>query len=181
MRRVGYVHSFSDIDYIEEQSIALQELTLDALFYQEDYNQTENVLDEIITNLNNGDQLIIYELVCLGKAVIQLGEFLQRAHEQGINIVILKKEGIFKQLTDEAICSMVIGISFTEKKIIADRTTKGLAVARRQGRIGGRPKISEETIREIYHLYHEYSLTLREIAEQCNVSLGTAHKYTKID
>jgi AcrR family transcriptional regulator len=39
--------------------------------------------------------------------------------------------------------------------------------------------VSEETIERIRFLYKFRSYTLREIAEECNVSLGTAYKYVQ--
>ena len=108
------------------------------------------ILDEEEFNgLRRGDELIVYELKSLGKSITQLATFFN--------------------LVDE--------LAEMESFIISERTTKGIQNARRSGRVGGRPKISEEKIEEIRYLYHNQSYTLRKIAEECNVSLGTAYKY----
>lgn len=54
-----------------------------------------------------------------------------------------------------------------------------MKAARRRGKIGGIPKISKETVERIKILYNDRSYTLREIAEECDVSLGTAYKYVQ--
>lgn len=70
-------------------------------------------------------------------------------------------------------------IAEMEKSVIRERTTKGLKEARLKGRVGGRPRISPETIEKIKSLYNHKRYTLRQIAQECNISLGTAYKYVQ--
>ncbi len=92
---------------------------------------------------------------------------------QGVDVIE------FQVIDDRQFYDLVSEIAEMESFVISERTTRGIQKARRSGRVGGRPKVSEETIEEIRYLYHNQSYTLREIAEKCDVSLGTAYKYVQ--
>lgn len=98
----------------------------------------------------------------------KLYEVLEAAH---IELIFLNETTDFS-LYLRKICEI-------EGKNIRYRTNKGLLRAKEKGIVGGRPSISEQQKELIYKLYHIQKLSLREIATQCNVSLGTAYKYAK--
>ena len=183
MKTIGYVYSSSEESYVNEQIEALQSFNIDTVNVEEEANegiaQSDDVLKEIVTTLTAGDQLVVYELRCLGKSIIQLAEFLGELKEKNIKLVVVKKGAAYSDIDDAPYVEMILKIAEMEKMIIRERTTKGLQEARRKGRVGGRPKISEETIEQIRFLYNNNRYTLRQIAEECNISLGTAYKYVQ--
>ena len=175
MKTIGYVYASSEENYVKEQIEGLKSVNIESVTVEEEVNegitQNDDVLKEIVATLNSGDELVVYELRCLGKSIIQLAEFLAELKEKGIQLVVVKKGAAYVE--------MILKIAEMEKMIIRERTTKGLQEARRKGRVGGRPKISEETIEQIRFLYNNNRYTLRQIAEECNISLGTAYKYVQ--
>lgn len=183
MKRIGYVYGLYDDEYVKKQYRALQREELDTILIEEnsqvDTAKNNKVLDEIIITLKPGDQLVVYELECIGKAIVQLGIFLENLRKKQIELIVLNKKVLSEEISDFLYSEMIIRISEAEKSVISERTTRGLEAARRKGRIGGRPKVSEDTIKKIRYLYKNQSYTLREIAEECNVSLGTAYKYVQ--
>lgn len=185
MRRIGYVSNFYNNDYMKEQHEALEKQNLETIIIEEKFNNESNqdydMLKEILFTLSQGDELVVYELECLGKSIIQLSSFLKELENKKINLIILNKGVLNLDVSDELYIEMILRISESERIVIRERTTKGLQEARRKGRVGGRPKISEETIERIDYLYHNQSYTLREISEECDVSLGTVYKYAQRD
>lgn len=183
MKKIGYVYASSEESYVKEQIEGLKSINIETVTVEEELNegvtQNDDVLKEVVATLNSGDELIVYELRCLGKSIIQLAEFLSDLKEKGIQLVVVKKGAAYSDIDDSPYVEMILKIAEMEKKIIRERTTKGLQEARRKGRVGGRPKISEETIEQIRFLYNNNRYTLRQIAEECNISLGTAYKYVQ--
>lgn len=180
MRKVGYILGICEADYIRIQKQALEQLELDTIVVEEstkELDQNDEILKEVIGVLEAGDKIFVYELGCLGKTIVQLGDFLEELLIKKIELVIVNKKTCSKKITDKLYMELIINVSDVEKATIRMRTTKGIEKARSQGRIGGRPKISEKTVKQIHYLYHNQSYTLREIAEECDVSLGTAYKY----
>lgn len=167
MERIGYVFSSLDYTYIEEQISVIKSFGITKIIIDE----------EEISNLKKGDELIIYELKSLGKSITQLAPFFAYLDKNDIKLTILSKNYDYPNLSNKQMLNLITELADMESFIISERTTKGIQKARRSGRIGGRPKISNETIERIKYLYHSQSYTLRKIAEECNVSLGTAYKY----
>ncbi|MEG0256146.1 MAG: recombinase family protein [Vagococcus sp.] len=183
MKAIGYVYASSEETYVKEQIEGLKTFNIETVSVEKEnltgVSQNDTVLTEIVDTLEPGDELVIYELRCLGKSIIQLAEFLSELKEKKVQLVVVKKGAAYSDIKDGPYVEMVLKIAEMEKMIIRERTTKGLQEARRKGRVGGRPKISEETIEQIRHLYNNNRYTLRQIAEECNISLGTAYKYVQ--
>ena len=180
MKKVGYVYGICEADYLDKQKESLKRLQLDTVVVEKEMakdNQNDEVLKEVVGVLSSGDQLVIYELGCLGKTIIQLGEFLEELTAKGIELVVINKKNASETISNKVYMELVCSVSEAEKVTIRRRTTKGIEKAKSQGRVGGRPRISEQTIKQIKYLYHNQSYTLREIAEECDVSLGTTYKY----
>ena len=169
MERIGYVYSSLDDTYIKKQIEAIKEFGVKKIILEE----------EGVNELKEGDELVVYELRSLGKTITQLDQFLTFLDKKNIKLTLIDKESEFQVITDHQFYDLVSEIAEMESFIISERTTRGIQKARRSGRIGGRPKVSEETIEEIRYLYHNQSYTLREIAEKCDVSLGTTYKYVQ--
>lgn len=167
MERIGYVFSSLDYTYTEEQFSVIQSFGIKKIIIDE----------EEISNLKKGDELIVYELKSLGKSITQLAPFFAYLDKNDIKLTILSKNYDYPNLSNKQMLNIITELADMESFIISERTTKGIQKARRSGRIGGRPKIPDETIEKIKYLYHSQSYTLRKIAEECNVSLGTAYKY----
>jgi DNA invertase Pin-like site-specific DNA recombinase len=174
MKTIGYVYASSEESYVKEQIEGLKSVNIETVTVEEELNEGISQ-----ATLNSGDELVVYELRCLGKSIIQLAEFLAELKEKNIQLVVVKKGAAYSDIADGPYVEMILKIAEMEKMIIRERTTKGLQEARRKGRVGGRPKISEETIEQIRFLYNNNRYTLRQIAEECNISLGTAYKYVQ--
>ncbi len=167
MEKIGYVYSSLDETYIKEQIEAIKKFGVKKIILDE----------EEFKSLKKGDELIIYELKSLGKSITQLASFFMYLDKKEIKMTIISKCKDYPDMTDKQFIDLVMELADLESFIISERTTKGIQIARRSGRVGGRPKISKEKVEEIRYLYHNQSYTLRKIAEKCDVSLGTAYKY----
>jgi len=170
MKTIGYVYASSEESYVKEQIEGLKSVNIETVTVEEELNegisQNDDVLKEIVATLNSGDELVVYELRCLGKSIIQLAEFLAELKEKNIQLVVVKKGAAYSDIADGPYVEMILKIAEMEKMIIRERTTKGLQEARR-------------TIEQIRFLYNNNRYTLRQIAEECNISLGTAYKYVQ--
>ncbi|WP_170167966.1 recombinase family protein [Vagococcus penaei] len=183
MKKIGYINNNGSDIYEKEQLNALTTYNVDnitaTLDGEEIVLNDDIVLSEVIGELETGDELVVYELRSIGKSIIQLADFLEDLKTRGIKLVVLNKGEVYSGIDDTAYLEMILKIAEMEKVIIRERTTKGLQEARKNGRVGGRPKISQETIDQIRFLYNNNRYTLRQIAEECNISLGTAYKYVQ--
>jgi DNA invertase Pin-like site-specific DNA recombinase len=81
--------------------------------------------------------------------------------------------GIFK----DAVLAILAVIAKQERVRLSERVHAGLARARKQGRIGGRPKLVLDPDR-IMQLDAD-GWTIREIAEEMGVSIASIHRILK--
>jgi DNA invertase Pin-like site-specific DNA recombinase len=85
----------------------------------------------------------------------------------------LDSTGIFK----EAVIGILAAVAKQERVRLSERTIAGLERARKQGRIGGRPKVEDDpmTMHEFYKL-QKAGLPVRTIAERLGISATTVQK-----
>ena len=181
MTKYGYAYSATG-DSLEKQVETLKKYGVENIVVESATESVDNVhadLDNLVATLVQGDQIVVQRLICIGKSIIQLADFLNMLEEKGASLVVVEKATELSGLTDEAYAQSIKSFAKMEKDIIRERTSRGLEFARKNGRIGGRPKISQETVEKIQFLYNNNKYTLRQIAEECQISLGTAYKYTQ--
>ena len=182
MKKIGYIDSFGNSIFEKKQLDIYHGMGIEEIYFNRDIlpmsvEKIEPLIDTLIKSMSLGDTLVVYELRSINKSIVELSDFFQRVKHKGIQLIIIDKGDIFNEIKDEIFMDMVLELSRTQKVIARERTKRGLDIARQRGNIGGRPKISEDTIDRINYLFYNKKMTLREIADECCVSLGTVYKY----
>lgn len=127
--------------------------------------------------LREGDTLVVWKLDRLGRSVRQL-----------VNLVCeLQKRGVqFKSLTDTIDTGSVSGRFFfhvmaslaeMERELTIERTQAGLAIARQQGRKGGRKCLMTLSKVESAKKLLLNGVSAREVAKNLGVSLPTLYRW----
>lgn len=84
----------------------------------------------------------------------------------------LNNSGVFK----DVIVSLLSTLARQERIRTAERVSAGLARARTQGRIGGRPPLNEEIVKEIRRLKSE-GMSVVFISKKMKISRGSIYNY----
>ena len=134
-------------------------------------------LNQLVEGCKAGDIVVIPDVSHLRKTVIQIDAFVKKLDRIDAQLQVIDH---VVDIDDEMFLTLINYFSTMEKSLIRNRTSRGLKRARTEGRVGGRPRISQETIDRIQFLYNTDKYSLREIADQCNISLGTAYKYVQL-
>lgn len=125
-------------------------------------------------NLDN--DLYMLNLKDSGLQLIQLAKGLELLRNHGKYITFIN-EPINKKLTPKEFTDMLCEIGLLEKELIITKTQNSVHSSDGSKMPTGRPSINPSVVEEIQRQYLERNKTLREIAINCNVSLGTAFKY----
>src|SRR5499427_1362302 len=112
------------------------------------------------------------------EGVLETLHHLQRLAQYGVGYRSFTEQyldscGIFK----DAVLSILATIAKQERIRISERVHAGLAKARKQGRIGGRPRLVL-SYAKVLELSQE-GCTIREIAEEMGVSPASIHRILK--
>ena len=95
---------------------------------------------------DNGDVLAVRKLDRLGRSVKDVLTIADDLHERGVGLRILagKLAGTYSPSGEgKFFFTMMAAFSELERDILQERTLAGLAAARAQGRVGGRPTVMD--------------------------------------
>ena len=105
-------------------------------------------------------------------------QHLERLTSYGVNWRSFTEQyldscGVFR----DAVLAILAVIAKQERIRLSERTLAGLARARKQGRVGGRPRLVVDRNR-VFAL-DEAGMTMREIAEELGISPASVHRILK--
>ncbi len=137
----------------------------------------ERLIDQLIETLDEGDTLIVAELSRLGRSVGQIIAIIDEMIKKQVKVIIIKQNMIINGKNDIQTKTMITMFSLfaeIERDLISERTKNGLARARAEGKLIGRPKGNgkskldgkEEEIKQLL----KKQVTRASIAKIMNVS-----------
>jgi DNA invertase Pin-like site-specific DNA recombinase len=182
MAKIGYIRVSTTDQHSDLQRNALIAANCDYIFEDKISGKTANRpgLKQALDHLQKGDTLVVWKLDRLGRSVKNLIALNEKLNNDGIH---------FQSLTDSIDTGSPMGRFFfyvmsalaeMERELIVERTNAGLAAARAQGRIGGRPvALPAEKYQQAIQLLAE-GKSRTEIASLLNVSYSTVYKYLPV-
>lgn len=128
--------------------------------------------------LRAGDILVVWKLDRLARSLKTLITTAEALERRGVGLVSLT-ESIDTTTPGGMLVFHVFGaISQFERALICERTTAGLAEARRQGRKGGRsPSFTADDILAARALMAQGKLPVRVVAKRMGVSVATLYRH----
>ena len=124
------------------------------------------------------DTLVVWKLDRLARSLKTLIATAEDLAERGIGLVSLT-ESIDTTTPGGVLVFHVFGaIAQFERALILERTTAGLAEARRRGRKGGRPpSLTQADVVVAQALMRERTLSVRAVAKRLGVSVATLYRH----
>jgi DNA invertase Pin-like site-specific DNA recombinase len=176
---VGYARVSTQDQNLELQLAALKKVGCKK-FYQDQISGTKNNrpgLQLALEVLRKGDTFVVWKLDRLGRSVKGLVDLINQLHQKEIH---------FKSITDNVDTSTPSGRFFfhimaslaqMERELVAERTRAGLAVAKAQGRVGGRKrKMTKSKIESAKKLLASGMLP-KDVARNLSISIPTLYRW----
>lgn len=130
-----------------EQTDALQRDALEAAGCERVYSDTASGrytsrpgLDGLLAQLRAGDVLVVWRLDRLGRSLRHLLDVVAMIEERGAGLRSLTEHLDTTTPAGRLIFHVFGAVAQFEREVNSERTTAALAVARSQGRLGGRPR-----------------------------------------
>ena len=183
MKVIGYARTTIIDKESSEQLNKLKEFGCTELFhetYAYEDNCDNHSLESVIARMQSGETLVVSELHRLGKTTRQLTELTDLLRKRNLHLVSLAENIDTREPMGAIYFNLMEGLAAMEQALIKERTLVGLNNARKNGKIGGRPKIDPKTIKKIRQLYYDKKETIQFISTKCGVSVGTCYKYIKL-
>ena len=116
-------------------------------------------LNEMLSNLEPQQTVVVYRLDRLGRSVPHLLSLIELFKTKDVNFRSLTESIDTTTPTGAFLITILCGLSAMEREILIQRTKAGIEAARLRGRVGGRPsKVTDE----------QRSIALKLMEDPCN-------------
>ncbi|MFC3389653.1 recombinase family protein [Salinicoccus sesuvii] len=164
-------------DSIEQQKKILH-TTVDYV-YQEAHDKTKRreQLESLMSSIQSGDTLFVTDFFILADSTKQLVDLINEAINKGVVITILNKELVIDSENTFTFRHSLNLISEFQSDVVKFRTRLGMNEAATKGKQLGRPKRSDDNIKQAIKMYMSKEYTLDEIKQQTNISRATLYRH----
>tara|TARA_R110000744_G_scaffold111651_3_gene209862 strand:- start:226 stop:831 length:606 start_codon:yes stop_codon:yes gene_type:complete len=183
--KIGYCRVSTKDQSFDLQEDAIKKEGCEKIYYDvvSGAKSKRKGLDEMLSQLREGDVIVVYKIDRLGRSLRHLVELINFLSESGIGLKSLNDPVDTTSAQGRLVTNIFASIAEFERELIQERTKAGLAAARARGRIGGRkPGLSRAAISKAIvaaTLYTEGELSVKEIADNLKISKSTLYKYLR--
>ena len=178
---IGYARVSTDSQNLDRQIDALENIGAVKTFTEKvtGRKSDRSELLKMIDQLREGDVVVISELTRLSRSTKDLFAIVDMIKSKGADIRSLKETWLDTTTPQGALMMTIFaGLSQFEADLIAQRTREGLASARARGRVGGRPKTSDEKVTRALKMY-DGGFSVDDVCKSCDISKSTLYNFIK--
>lgn len=176
--KFGYARVSTLDQNLEIQINAIEEYGVDKIFSDKvtGKNKHRKEFMKLLEQLRAGDTLIVYSLSRLGRKTKDLIELIEILNNNSITLISLKENIDTNSPMGRAMVGMISIFSELERELIAERVREGVKNARARGRLGGRPRLNCDSVKEAIALYRTNQYSINEIIKKTGVSKTTLYR-----
>lgn len=177
----GYCRVSTADQHLNRQQDMLEKYGVDVLFCEKMSGTKKNrpELDRMLSEIQDGDSIVIESLSRLGRSVKNLAELMELFNSKNVRLISLKETIDTTSSTGRLLFTILSSLAQFERDVLVERTREGLNAARARGRCGGRPKSDESSVNKAIALYNTKQYSLKEITELTGVSKSTLYRAIK--
>ncbi|WP_213817027.1 recombinase family protein [Glaciihabitans sp. dw_435] len=135
-------------------------------------------LDALLADVQPGDTIVVYKLDRLGRSTAHVAALIEELTHRGIFIESIADGLNSSTSTGRAMLQMLAIFAQMEKEFISERTVAGLAAAKAQGRVGGRPKVLDSKRTKQAQTLRDGGVHPMDIAKTLGISVATVYRMT---
>lgn len=177
--RVSTHWQASDGNSLEAQIESLNAAGADKIYMDEYSGRTTKrpQLDELLSVISSGDELIVTKLDRMARSVIEGSELIKRLQEKKITVNVLNIGCMDNSPTGRLITNVMLSFAEFERDMIIERTQEGKNAAKRNNPDfkDGRPcKFSDEQMELALELLEKHSY--KEVSNMTGISKSTLQR-----
>lgn len=177
--RVSTHWQASDGNSLEAQIESLNVAGADKIYMDEYSGRTTKrpQLDELLSVISSGDELIVTKLDRMARSVIEGSELIKRLQEKKITVNVLNIGCMDNSPTGRLITNVMLSFAEFERDMIIERTQEGKNAAKRNNPDfkDGRPcKFSDEQMELALELLEKHSY--KEVSNMTGISKSTLQR-----
>lgn len=135
-------------------------------------------LSAALNFMREGDCLVVWKLDRLARSIRQLIQTVDLLDGRGVGLQSVTENIDTTSPSGRLVFHVFGALAEFERSIIRERTKAGLAAAKANGRMGGRPKaLSEGDIQAAMAMLRDPGISGREVARRLSISISTLYRY----
>lgn len=136
-------------------------------------------LQDVLSFLKEGDILVVWRLDRLGRSLLDLISIITELEKRGVGFMSLTENIDTTTAGGKLIFHIFGALAEFEREMIRERTIAGLKAAKKQGRVGGRPRALNLDQVELLKSLSEEGKEVSTIARILNTSRFTVYRELK--
>jgi DNA invertase Pin-like site-specific DNA recombinase len=181
---IAYVRVSTIEQNEERQKVALQKYNIDKWFIEKvsakDINRPQ--LQLMLEFAREGDIIYIHDFSRLARSTKDLLSIVEELQRKKVQLVSNKENLDTSTPTGKLMLTMIAAINQFERENLLERQREGIEIAKRQGRMKGRPGIEKpENWDEVINLWRSRNITAREAMKRLNLKTTTFYKLLKAE
>lgn len=137
-------------------------------------------LDEMLSRLREGDEVIVPSLSRLGRSLTDLMALVSRLREGGVTVRFLSEGFDTESVSGRLMIGIFGAVAEMEREQTLERTALGRQRARQMGRLVGRPKVyGAATLEQVRKMEENRSLTTAQRAAALQMPRSTYYRLLK--
>ena len=133
-------------------------------------------LNKLLSELKEGDSLIVREVSRLGRNSIEVLELAEKLKARKVRLVIDNLGIDVTTPAGEMVFTMMAGMAKMERELMLERQRIGIEKAKKDGKYTGRKALDPKVLSAANKLLAE-GMKKPEVAKQLNMGLSTLYKY----
>jgi DNA invertase Pin-like site-specific DNA recombinase len=177
----GYMRVSTVEQNLDRQEQQLKDAGCEKIFYEKVTGTKRNrpELNKMLEFLREGDTVIVTDLTRLSRSTKDLIEIAELINAKGANLKSLKESWLDTTTAHGKLMFTIFsGLAQFERDLTSERTREGLAIARKKGRVPGRPQTDKDKIEYAKFLLSQGN-TMQEAAEKAGISRMTLYRKLK--
>lgn len=189
--KVGYVRIST-----REQNTARQDILMEQLGVEEVYtdklsgkNTERPELQKMMDFVRAGDMVVVESFSRFARNTHDLLDLIATLKEKGVRFISQKETIDTDSPAGKLMLTIFGALAQFERETILERQAEGIAIAKAEGRMTGRPKKATDTFEQVYQDYKDGKISVTKGAKKLGISRSTwyrkayiyEHEYIKND
>ena len=136
-------------------------------------------LKSLMGRLRDKDTVVVLSLDRLGRNTKDLINMVENFNTWGIRFVSLKEQVDTSTNLGRFFITVMAGLSELERCNIRERQQAGMLIAKREGRLTGRPKANTEGFERVFSKYEKGEINVSDAAKLLGISRATFYRRKK--
>lgn len=179
--RVGYIRISTKEQNTARQDELMKQLGVEKVYTDRLSGKSADrpELRKMMDFVREGDMVIVESISRFARNTKDLLDLIETLEGKKVQFVSQKERMDTSTPAGKFVVTLFGALAVLEREYILDRQAEGIAIAKAEGRMNGRPKKQIDDFKSVYNDVKEKKLSATKAAKQLNISRSTWYRKAK--